>query len=1186
MSKVTAILKNKWFIQGIGLLFLFLLIWFVGPLIAIAEVYILSGVASRLLIMVVITGLWLANIFRVKYLSKKTNDTLMAELGQTDANEINDETSVIGQRFDEALKTLNTTKGKKGAGHLYELPWYIIIGPPGSGKTTALVNSGLHFPLEGQFGTEALKGVGGTRHCDWWFTDEAVLIDTAGRFTTQDSHESVDKAAWQKFMDLLKKYRKQRPINGALIAVSITDIIDLSEQDRVNYAYTIRLRIDELTKHLGIGFPVYFMFTKCDLIAGFNEFFAALNGAERAQVWGETFALGSGQQCVENYPFHFEQLIGRLKNQLLTRIHDERDIGSRPAILGFPAQMASIKEPVTHFLNDVFSGNRYQGSAMLRGVYYTSGTQQGTPIDRLLGKMANNFGMESTDNIGYGGKGKSYFLKKLLLDVVFPEAEIAGVDTKLIAKRIRLQRLGYFGAVASLIGAVSLWVISFNFNMADITTTQTTLEQSAKVAFKADLPNADFRKTLEELNLLRKASNVFDPSRVLAHSGLYQGDTLVPATNAAYLSLLENKLLPVIAARLQEIMIELSHQGETALLYEVLKAYLMYAGINEKAGVPLDKEWLLVISRSDWVNMFAAEPTVVEQLAQHHLYLLDNSSLNIVLRPEDKHIVQFARKTLQKLPLSQQVYQSIKQNLMQDNSKDLLFTDMAGNYGLDVFVSRSGKSLASVVMPGLFTKGGFYQDFIAKSVSSTQDYLTNNWVLGAYNANKSALNPDQLKRDVFKLYYQDYSKYWSGLIRDLKFKPVENMGQGLAIIQSATDINGPIETLVKTIALQTNLSQPISSGATGQGVSDALGVVSGKAQSLASKANQLARASNKVGLSKMLGQPVTQHFQAYHLLVKSKSGTPMIDRLAIEFRKFAVSLNETLVDSVSRTAALKAVQQRVQGIGRDPFSALRSQITFLPPHLKGWLKGMSQNGWSMMLSKAREDINLLWTEEVIGYYDSAIVGRYPLDLASSVELELRDFTAFFKPKGRVENFIQQYLKPFINTKSAQWRPETIDGQVMELSTSTLNQLQNAHKISQLFFSSNANSPRIAFVMKPLSLDSGIKRFSFVLGGQKVEYAHGPRRAVCMSWPLDPGNEQARIRLTPQTGATIASSMQGPWSLFRILESATLKPTGQRSTYQVLFELDGLKAQFELRVDSEFNPLGDRLLQNFSLPQEL
>ena len=57
----------------------------------------------------------------------------------------------------------------------------VLVAPPGAGKTTALVNSGLKFPLSRGATPAAVAGVGGTRYCDWWFTEDAVLIDTAGR---------------------------------------------------------------------------------------------------------------------------------------------------------------------------------------------------------------------------------------------------------------------------------------------------------------------------------------------------------------------------------------------------------------------------------------------------------------------------------------------------------------------------------------------------------------------------------------------------------------------------------------------------------------------------------------------------------------------------------------------------------------------------------------------------------------------------------------------------------------------------------------------------------------------------------------------------------------------------------------------------------------------------------------------
>ena len=101
-----------------------------------------------------------------------------------------EEAAAVGATLTRALALL-----KQGSrrGTLAELPWYAIIGPPGAGKTTALLNAGLTFTLAEQMGQAAIAGVGGTRLCEWWFTDRAVLIDTAGRYTTQDSDAAVDK---------------------------------------------------------------------------------------------------------------------------------------------------------------------------------------------------------------------------------------------------------------------------------------------------------------------------------------------------------------------------------------------------------------------------------------------------------------------------------------------------------------------------------------------------------------------------------------------------------------------------------------------------------------------------------------------------------------------------------------------------------------------------------------------------------------------------------------------------------------------------------------------------------------------------------------------------------------------------------------------------------------------------------
>ena len=122
----------------------------------------------------------------------------------------------------------------------------MIIGAPGSGKTTALVNSGLRFPLPGAGAEPGIAGLGGTRNCDWWFTDGAVLLDTAGRYTTQESDSMADASAWLGFLDLLKRFRPGRPLNGVLVTLSISDLMLWNEDERARYAAHVRARAAEL----------------------------------------------------------------------------------------------------------------------------------------------------------------------------------------------------------------------------------------------------------------------------------------------------------------------------------------------------------------------------------------------------------------------------------------------------------------------------------------------------------------------------------------------------------------------------------------------------------------------------------------------------------------------------------------------------------------------------------------------------------------------------------------------------------------------------------------------------------------------------------------------------------------------------------------------------------------------------
>ena len=195
--------------------------------------------------------------------------------------------------------------------------------------------------------------------------------------------------------------------------------------------------IDEL----GVRIPVYVLFTKADLIAGFVEFFDNLGREEREQVWGMTLPLDDGRDE------------GGSVAAFGARVRSAADAAERPHA-GARAPGAGRAAPPADLRvsrsrsprcatsprsssTEIFRPSRLEARPLLRGVYFTSGTQDGTPIDRLLGAMAGQFGLPRQAVTAFSGAGRSYFLTRLMREVVFGEAGLVSLDPK-VERRQRL----------------------------------------------------------------------------------------------------------------------------------------------------------------------------------------------------------------------------------------------------------------------------------------------------------------------------------------------------------------------------------------------------------------------------------------------------------------------------------------------------------------------------------------------------------------------------------------------------------------------------------------------------------------------------------------------------------------------------------------------------------------------------
>ncbi|WP_163004654.1 type VI secretion protein IcmF/TssM N-terminal domain-containing protein, partial [Pseudomonas viridiflava] len=109
----------------------------------------------------------------------------------------------------------------------------------------------------------------GTQHCDWYFSPEAVMIDTAGRYLRDDQSASE----FAGFLRMTKKQRSKAAVNGLVLVVSLPELLASSASERNDLAARLVSRIEECTECLDANPPIYLMLSKTDQLPGFSQAF-------------------------------------------------------------------------------------------------------------------------------------------------------------------------------------------------------------------------------------------------------------------------------------------------------------------------------------------------------------------------------------------------------------------------------------------------------------------------------------------------------------------------------------------------------------------------------------------------------------------------------------------------------------------------------------------------------------------------------------------------------------------------------------------------------------------------------------------------------------------------------------------------------------------------------------------------
>ena len=1163
-------------------------IWYFAPLIGSDTWRPFDSILARV---VTIAGLWLFFLLLIGliYWRRARKEKAMTE-EIAEAVETEEEPDVTSEELGELRSKFKTAlaelrRSKNGRRHLNELPWYVMIGPPGAGKTTAIVNSGLQFPLAEKLGKSAIGGVGGTRNCDWWFTNQAVLIDTAGRYTTQESDAEADNAAWLGFLGLLKKYRKRQPINGAMIAISLSDLSQQDELTQKNHARAVRHRLNELRDRLGVRFPVYVLFTKADLIAGFTEYFDNLGKEDREQVWGFTLPpeKGKGEASpVAGFDEEFGALLGRLNGQLLERLQTETDHQRRALVAGFPAQVASVRQVARDFLNEVFQDNRFEKRQMLRGVYFTSGTQEGTPIDRLMLGMAQTFGI-GRQAIGSGrGTGRSYFLTRLFEGVIFPEAGLVSADDK-VERRYRWTRRAAIAATVLIALATgALWVRSYLGN-TELIAAAAEKADAYQVAADTLPPNpvgdTDLPPVVAALNHLRDlpGNPVLsdpDPAGELRY-GLYQGEVIGTQAAQTYRAALNRRFLPRLLLRLEEQIT--GNMNNPDVLYEALKIYLML-GLQGPMNAELVKEWMAI----DWEVSYPGvqRRELRADLADHLDALLSQPMEEIALNGP---LIERVQGILTEMPLAQRVYNGIINSNAATELPKWRITDVGGPAVARVLVRSSGKPLNDGI-PGIFTYEGFNTVFLPEAVSVAERVQNESWVLGPRGeAAQSEAALLALSRDVLDLYYNDFITQYDQLLADIDIIPMESLSHAVEVTNVLSGPTSPIVNILTAVSQETRLTEDRSQLNTESLSEGASAVAAIEARSSLSIQGQiLMEALLNTGTGgngeppKPPGAYVEERFAWLHRLVARPEGQPsQLDQLMDVLTQVYQELNKMSFSGVtSGEGGGEAILR---------FQQVASRIDGPVPR---WATQIANGSSGIAADGTRASMNARWQASVLPFCKQALANRYPFNPRARADVGLQDFAKLFAPGGLIDGFFNENLVKYVDTRSRPWTWKRVNDVDLGISNAVLKQFQYAFQIREAFFAGGPE-PEIQFQITPYGLSDKARAVLLEVHGTKIGFKHrgGLPTPAAVTWPGSVG--LARVSFEPDRRYTESVlSRDGPWAWFRLLDAAEIRSLNVADRKRVNFIVGERLAIFDLQVGSVINPFALPALTEFSCPESL
>jgi intracellular multiplication protein IcmF len=491
------------------------------------------------------------------------------------------------------------------------------------------------------------------------------------------------------------------------------------------------------------------------------------------------------------------------------------------------------------------------------------------------------------------------------------------------------------------------------------------------------------------------------------------------------------------------------------------------------------------------------------------------------------------KQPLQPMAINRQIVSDVRNYLNALPATYLYYTLAKNNFSQEKqAIVIKGFELPVKELPKYYTKAGFKEE-IAALPKITAQLQQENWVLARQDLNN-------LPESLQEAYCFEYLTWWQNFMRHTKplhFQDYQQARQLTQLLHQANSVNKLIELIQQQ---------------TGPEVSDS---------------------------ASQFNEKVANHFTNLNLM--SASATRGLSQNLNELEKFLTTLS--LINDQGRTVFELTKTRFMGGTPSDPLSTLYNRTKQLPEPVAEWAKQLADDSWFIFINESKGYLNRQWQQMVYKDYQRSIAAHYPLDPAQNNEVNLAEFDQFFAPHGILNSFVNNHIKPFLDTTGPQWQPKELNGYVLPISNSIINELIRANVISNMFFPDDTGTSKIEFSLQKINLDPIVANLELSIGNITLRDNQGSDSYTQFNWP----QSNAKLTLYSIEGNHFVLEETGPWAFFKMLQKVNvLVDSNDSSSLQILFEVNGNSGRYVLKTQNPINPFSPGILTGFELKPEI